>query len=180
MGKNYKGKFSALKNPSKYGGDISKIVYRSHWERNAFRWCDENPNIVEWSSEEVFVPYDNPTKGRAKYYPDLLIKMIDGTVRMIEIKPKKQVNRPEYSRKTKKAMTEEVTWQINCAKWDAAKKLCDKNGIVFEIWTEDTLKEMGILSWETDKSVLMNESTRSNKPKLKPIRKTANRPKRRS
>ena len=40
----YKGKYT-IKNKSKYAGDSNKVVYRSLWERQAFRWCEDNPNI---------------------------------------------------------------------------------------------------------------------------------------
>ena len=69
----YKGKWKP-KNYSKYSGNSKNITYRSLWERQAFKWCDENPNIVKWSSEEVVVPYRSKTDGKAhKYYPDLKI-----------------------------------------------------------------------------------------------------------
>ena len=48
----YKGKFRP-KNPQKYRGDPTKIIYRSLWERNCMRYFDENPNVLKWSSEEV-------------------------------------------------------------------------------------------------------------------------------
>ena len=44
----YKGKYRP-KNPQKYKGDPTTIVYRSLWERNTFRWIDANPDIVEWN-----------------------------------------------------------------------------------------------------------------------------------
>ena len=40
----YKGKYT-IKNKSKYAGDPKKVVYRSLWERQAFKWCEENPNV---------------------------------------------------------------------------------------------------------------------------------------
>ena len=52
----YKGKYT-IKNKSKYAGDSNKVVYRSLWERQAFRWCEDNPNIRFWNSEEVVIPY---------------------------------------------------------------------------------------------------------------------------
>jgi len=52
----YRGKFKP-KNPNKYKGDANGIVYRSLWERNAFRWLDENDSIVAWNSEEIVIPY---------------------------------------------------------------------------------------------------------------------------
>jgi hypothetical protein len=45
----YSGKYK-VKHRSKYKGDVDNVVYRSMWERNAFKWCDNNPNIKHWSS----------------------------------------------------------------------------------------------------------------------------------
>ena len=52
----YRGKYT-IKDKSKYAGDHKKVVYRSLWERQAFRWCESNPNVVRWNSEEVVIPY---------------------------------------------------------------------------------------------------------------------------
>ena len=52
--------FFRPKNPAKYSGDYKNIIYRSLWERNVFRWCDENPQILKWVSEEVVIPYYYP------------------------------------------------------------------------------------------------------------------------
>ena len=93
---------------------------------------------------------------------------------------------------TKKYVHEMMVWAVNCEKWDSALKHGEKLDYKFEVWTQDTLKEMGILNWETDKSVLMAERTASDKPKLQSIfkakkkyktnlkRKTRPRPKRKS
>ena len=52
----HKGKFTDIKHPDKYVGDIRNITYRSHWERNVMRWLDQNDNVIEWASEEVSIP----------------------------------------------------------------------------------------------------------------------------
>ena len=52
----YSGRYK-VKNPSKYKGDHTNVIYRSMWEKYAFKWCDNNSNVVEWSSEEVVIPY---------------------------------------------------------------------------------------------------------------------------
>ena len=54
--KTYKGRYK-VKNTKKYKGDYANVIFRSLWERNCFRWCDENPKVASWSSEEVVVPY---------------------------------------------------------------------------------------------------------------------------
>ena len=46
----YSGRYK-VKNPSKYKGDHTNVIYRSLWEKYAFKWCDDNSNVVEWSSE---------------------------------------------------------------------------------------------------------------------------------
>ena len=59
----YKGRFTPS-NFQKYKGDPTKIIYRSLWERKFMVWCDTNPNILEWGSEEFFIPYISPVDGR--------------------------------------------------------------------------------------------------------------------
>ena len=52
----YKGKYK-IKKKEKYAGDASAVVYRSLWERQCFRWCEDNPNVQYWNSEEIVIPY---------------------------------------------------------------------------------------------------------------------------
>ena len=52
----YSGKYKP-KNPKKYKGDFTNIVYRSMWEKYCFKWCDENSEVKSWSSEETVIPY---------------------------------------------------------------------------------------------------------------------------
>ena len=51
----YKGRYTP-ENPKKYIGDPSKIVYRSSWERRFMIYCDRNPLILSWASEELAIP----------------------------------------------------------------------------------------------------------------------------
>lgn len=126
------------KNPQKYAGDTSKIVCRSLWERNVCKFCDNHPNVLKWSSEEIAIPYTNPIDKKIhNYYPDFLIQFngVNGKQTwMIEVKPKKQTLLKENASKKEK-----VTWIINNAKWHAAKKYCEKHNIVFQILTEKEL-----------------------------------------
>src|SRR5574343_1605682 len=98
----YKGKFKP-KNPHKYRGDPTDIIYRSLWERNAFRWCDTSDAVEQWSSETVVVPYICKTDGkRHRYFVDLWIRLANGKTMLVEIKPKAQVIPPtKRSRVTK-------------------------------------------------------------------------------
>ena len=170
----YKGKFTKLKNPNKYVGDIAKITYRSLWERNVMRWCDESDTVAEWASEEIAIPYMHPvTLKRARYFPDFYIKMSDGRIKVVEVKPLKETRPPiPPKRSSKKFVQEQATFAINAEKWANAEIACKKNNIDFEVWTEETLKKMGILNWEADKAVLAAERRSMSKSKhtLKPVR----------
>lgn len=143
--KTYKGKYR-VKNIKKYEGDPTKCIFRSLWERQAFRWLDEHPKVIKWSSEEVIVPYKCKTDGKMhRYYTDLKIKMADGKTYLIEIKPEAQTKEPKVrSRKTKKYINEVLTYVKNQSKWEAAQEYCENRGWVFQVWTESTLKSFGI------------------------------------
>ena len=52
----YKGKFHP-KNPGKYRGNTSNIIYRSMWELRFMRYLDSHPHVIEWASEEIIIPY---------------------------------------------------------------------------------------------------------------------------
>ena len=176
----YRGKFTLFQNPSKYVGNIDNVTYRSLWERNTMLWLDSNPNVKEWASEEIFFPYDHPVEGRrARYFPDFYVKMIDDTIRIIEIKPKKETEKPkEPKRKTKRYINEVATWLINQEKWKSARYHCDMNDMRFEVWTEDTLDEIGIQ--KTLKPLNEEKKTKFKKTTTPKKRTTRPRPKRKS
>ena len=99
----YKGKYK-IKKKEKYAGDASAVVYRSLWERQCFRWCEDNPNVQYWNSEEIVIPYKYQIdKKLHRYFVDLLIQMKNGDTYLVEIKPKNQTVPPKKgSRQTKK------------------------------------------------------------------------------
>lgn len=147
----YQGKYKP-ENPSKYRGDINNIVYRSSWEFKSMKFCDLNPNILFWGSEETIIPYISPLDGRPhRYFMDLTIwvKNQDGTIgkALIEIKPYDQTQEPvkKQGKPTKRYMEEVSTYVVNRAKWDAARVLCEKEGWKFVIWTERELLPNGKL-----------------------------------
>lgn len=133
----YKPKF-----PEKYGGDPTNIVYRSSWELKFMNWCDSNPAIVKWVSEETIIPYICPTDNRPhRYFVDFKIRVRDrdGNLKtyLVEIKPDKQTRPPQVpKRKTKQYITEVMTWGKNDAKWKAARAYCADRGYEFKILTE--------------------------------------------
>ena len=141
----YKGKWKP-KNKEKYEGNPFKITYRSLWERQAFKWCDENPKISSWSSEEVIIPYiSKKDRKQHKYYPALKITYTDGKTYLVEIKPKRQTKPPKIkSKRSPKYIKEVYAYGKNTSKWEYANKYAKSRGWTFEIWTEDELKERGI------------------------------------
>ena len=46
MAYEYKQGFFHPKQPKKYRGDSSNIVYRSGWEKRVMEWCDSNKNVT--------------------------------------------------------------------------------------------------------------------------------------
>lgn len=142
--KTYKGKFSP-KNPKKYGGDPTGIIYRSGWELRVMKYLDENVNVLEWKSEEIAIPYRSPVDNRIhRYFPDFIVKVRtpNGSTKtlMLEVKPKKQTMEPKVQKKRTKAYLNEVmTWGVNQAKWKSAQEFCLDRGWDFKLITEDEL-----------------------------------------
>ena len=141
----YRGKYKLTK-PEKYAGNPNNIVYRSLWERQAFKWCEKNPKVKMWNSEEVVVPYKSSIdKKLHRYFVDLLIQMEDKKVYLVEIKPKSQTLPPKKrSRKTRKYIGEVMEYAKNNDKWNAATEFAEHHGWKFQVWTEETLKNLGI------------------------------------
>lgn len=145
--KTYQGLYK-IKNPSKYEGDATNVVFRSMWERHCFKWCDENPHIKSWVSEEIVVPYFyDVDKKYHRYFVDLKITYKDGRTVLVEIKPEKQTNAPKKSgsRNTQRFVNEAMTYVKNMNKWEAAESFAKDRGWEWQIWTEKTLQEMGIM-----------------------------------
>jgi hypothetical protein len=140
----YKGRFSP-KNPKKYRGDPTNIIFRSLWELRVMKYLDENTNILEWASEEIAIPYISPVDNRYhRYFPDFIVraKTSDGGTKtmMLEVKPKKETTEPKVqTKKTKRYLTEVMTWGVNQAKWSAAREYCLDRGWEFKLITEDQL-----------------------------------------
>jgi hypothetical protein len=144
----WKQKLYTLNHPEKYIGDPKKLIYKSSWEQEAFKICDNNPYVLEWGYEIVPIPYvvpskQNPAKRQIKQYiPDLYVVSNDGngntTKWMIEIKPFKQT-RPGRSRNPKNRLYEDYIYTINQLKWAAAEVWCKERGIKFKVTTEREL-----------------------------------------
>lgn len=124
--------------PQKYVGTLP-ITYRSAWELTFMNTCDQHPNVLQWASESIKIPYLSPMDGRwHNYIPDFLIVYVDKDGKkhgeLIEIKPLSQsVLEKAKSKKDKAALI------INQAKWQAAQDFCRKQGLTFRVMTEQQL-----------------------------------------
>jgi hypothetical protein len=142
----YQGFFKP-KNPQKYKGDPTNIVYRSGWELKLMLYLDSRSDIINWCSEEIIIPYRSPIDNKIhRYYPDFKVTKInkDGKkeTAIIEVKPLKETVPPKRQKEvTRKYLTEVTTWGVNEAKWKAAQEFCKDRGWSFHIFTE---KELGI------------------------------------
>tara|TARA_R110002051_G_scaffold238539_1_gene299297 strand:+ start:608 stop:1057 length:450 start_codon:yes stop_codon:yes gene_type:complete len=139
-----KYKQGVYKPTKKYKG-YNNPVYRSSWELRFFRWCDNNPNVLQWTSESTIIPYISPIDNKAhRYFVDntIVIKESDKLVKyVIEIKPKKQTVKPKThgNKKQSTILYENIMYVTNLAKWEAADRWCKKHGYKFQILTEDHL-----------------------------------------
>ena len=97
-----------------------------------------------------------------RYFVDLKITFESGNTILVEIKPEKETELPKNPNKSKRYIGEAMTYVKNMNKWEAANEYAKDRGWEFQIWTEKTLKSMGILK--------EFKKTKKLKP-LKPFRK---------
>lgn len=133
----------------KYTGDPTNIIMRSSWETMFANWCDKNPSVIKWKSEETVIPYRCPTDGKLhRYFVDFQIQIRNSNGQLktylVEVKPFKQTKPPEFpGRRTQRYLTESLTYMKNQAKWQAANEWAKDRGWEFKIITE---YELGIAS----------------------------------
>lgn len=126
------------KNPQKVVGN-ARIIYRSGWELKVMTLLDSHPNVINWASESIKIPYINPLTGKhTVYIPDFFVVYKDKSgkerAELIEVKPKKEsLLENAKSKKDKAALI------LNTAKWGAAMAYCKKNGLTFRVLTEDQI-----------------------------------------
>lgn len=137
MPKYHSGEFTP-QNPDKYVGTYP-IQWRSSWELTVCRMCDNHPNIIQWASESLKIPYRNPLTGKyTVYVPDFLVSFEDQGGRrrteLWEIKPKNQsfVSEAKYTR-------DKLALAVNAAKWQAAQVWAKEHGMIFRVINEDSI-----------------------------------------
>ena len=145
------------RHPEKYKGNPDKIKFRSSWELEYNKFLDNNTSILEWSTEEIAIPYFKPNTQRVhRYFPDYWVKYRNkaGEIKqeIIEVKPAKEAynavfliehdfrTMPVSKSKNPKTRTyEQLTTLVNAAKWKAAMDFCHKYSMKFRVVTEHQL-----------------------------------------
>jgi 2,3-bisphosphoglycerate-independent phosphoglycerate mutase len=124
-----------------------EAIFRSGIELKFFRFCDNNPNIIRWGSENVVISYFDPElQKKRKYHIDNYVEIKEGNIikkYLVEIKPFKQTQEPKVTKKRKKAhlLYEQSQWVTNSqGKWPAAREFAKKHGMEFIIITERELQ----------------------------------------
>jgi uncharacterized protein YprB with RNaseH-like and TPR domain len=140
--KKYKQGLFVPRNRDKYIGDITKINYKSSWELKFMIWCDENPDVIKWNSEDIIIPYFSRVDNKERrYYIDFVFegKKTNGETELylVEIKPDSQTKVPiKQNRMTPRYLKECYDYQVNLDKWDAANKFAKQKNAKFIILTE--------------------------------------------
>jgi hypothetical protein len=124
--------------PQKYTGEYP-IIYRSSWELEFMRYCDQHPDVMEWASEPQKIPYKNPLNGKQTVYiPDFLVTYKDSgggkNVKLIEIKPMHEAMEAHARSSQDVAIRTK-----NEAKWGAATQWAMRRGVDFIVLTEAEL-----------------------------------------
>ena len=74
------GSFYSKKNNASY-------TYRSSYELMCFIKLEQNPDVIQYLSETMSIPYIDSKGLTRKYIPDLLVLFADGSMCIWEIKP---------------------------------------------------------------------------------------------
>lgn len=97
-----------------------KVFYRSSYEKKAYLILDADDSVKTYKVEKIQISFMNPVKKtKATYLVDLYIEYVDGTKKIVEVKPNAW-------------LTDEVIVAKNIAATEYAKK----HDVSFEVWTE--------------------------------------------
>jgi hypothetical protein len=99
-----------------------EVFYKSSYELAYYEILDNDPKVVSYKVDKLFIEYFNPISNTIKrYWPDLVVEYIDGHTEVIEVKPKKFLDD-----------------QVIVAKATAAFIYCTKQiNMIFRFITED-------------------------------------------
>jgi hypothetical protein len=93
-------------------------------------WLDTNDNVKTYSYEALKIGYVSNQKSKKvrNYMPDFQVTMQDGKKLLVEIKPKRFLEKP-----------------INKKKFASAIEWCKENDHEFVVLTEIELRSLGVL-----------------------------------
>ena len=89
------------------------VVCDSELERHVFLQLDDHPLVASFLEQPLALDYEHRARIRT-YFPDALVKLVDGRTVLVEIKPATQMGLAE-----------------NVAKWRAALQFCRERGYGF-------------------------------------------------
>jgi hypothetical protein len=101
--------------------------------------------VIEWSNEEIVIPYLSPVDNRwHRYFPDFFVRIRNKNnvveSMILEVKPKSQAKPPvKKSKITRRYITEVMNWGVNEAKWKAAVEYCKDRNWTFKVITEEDI-----------------------------------------
>ena len=132
-------------NKEKYVADLQEVIYRSSWELKYMQYLDKQPNVLEWASENVIIPYYNQIEKKTRrYFVDFYVKIKnpEGLIKkyIIEVKPASQCRPPKHRKRISNKYKQDLRRFItNQNKWKSARKWAEQRGMEFVILTEKEL-----------------------------------------
>jgi hypothetical protein len=99
-----------------------EMFYRSSWELRMCKALETDKNVIKYSLEEFCVPYTLDGIERHTRI-DFIINFVDGTAKMIEVKPKQL-----------------QSYGNNIIKINALKNYCENSGITFEVFALEEIE----------------------------------------
>lgn len=138
-------------NIDKYVGDLTKVIYRSSYEKTFYHSLDTDPIVILWCVEpqQLRIRYWNPVKRKwSYYYPDAFCvkKVGEQEIKcLLEIKPKSKLNKPlqpntRDSKKIASFKRKMDEYNVIDAKRKAAVAFCKIRGFEYVFITERTVK----------------------------------------
>jgi len=112
------------------------IKYRSGWELEVCMFLDRCSNVLKYEYESIAIPYiSNLRTGKIrKYYPDFIIHYSDGRKVIVEVKREDKLSNPKVMKKTQ-----------------AGKSWAKKNGMEYQLWTNNLILRIKILNQTVQK-----------------------------
>lgn len=138
-----------------FGESKAQPIYRSSYEWLFMKWCELTDDVVKWGSEPFCIPYADPTANKHKmrnYWIDFTVIVANGAKWYIEVKPSKKVDEVNKFKRIYESFRtspqkiafakEHSEAAINYSKWMHAMEAAKKQGAIFKIVTEKTLKRI--------------------------------------